>query len=96
MYLVIFSVNIKTKGLNMPESKQKLSFRLGKLLTGLAMIWMFMFVALPWVKTLPVIKPIMDIIAEADIDANQYFYTQSEETFQAGPHIKFRLEQARK
>jgi len=80
----------------MPENKQKLSFKLGKLMIGMAMIWMFMFVALPWAKTLPIIKPIMEIIAEADIDANQYFYTQSEETFQAGPRIQFRLEQARK
>jgi len=80
----------------MPENKQKFSLRLGKFLIGVAMIWMFMFVALPLAKTLPVIKPIMDIITEADIDANQYFYTQSEETFQAGPHIQFRLEQARK
>ena len=80
----------------MPEDKQKLSFRLGKFMAGVAMIWMFMFVALPWAKTLPVIKPIMDIIVEADIDTTQYFYTQSEETFQAGPRIQFRLEQARK
>ena len=96
MYLVIFAVNIKTKGLNMPENKQKLSFRLGKFLAGAAMIWMFMFVVLPWAQTLPVIKPIIDIISEADIDANQYFYTQSEETYQAGSRIQFRLEQARK
>jgi hypothetical protein len=79
----------------MPENKQKFSFRLGKFMIGVAMIWMFMFVALPWVKTLPVINPIMKIIAEADIDTTQYFYTQSEETFQAGPRIQFRLEQAR-
>lgn len=76
--------------------KQRFSSRMGKFFVGLAMIWMFMFMVLPWAQTLPVIKPIIDIISEADIDANQYFYTQSEETYQAGSRIQFRLEQARK
>ncbi|WP_028573719.1 hypothetical protein [Desulfonatronovibrio hydrogenovorans] len=80
----------------MTQAKKKRLSGFGKLLVGMAMIWMVMFVVLPWAKTLPVIKPIMDIITEADLDANQYFYTQSEETYQAGSRIQFRLEQARK
>ncbi len=80
----------------MRKKQYSLINRLGKFLAGAAMIWMFMFVVLPWAQTLPVIKPIIDIISEADIDANQYFYTQSEETYQAGSRIQFRLEQARK
>jgi hypothetical protein len=76
--------------------KTSLTSRMGKFFIGVAMIWMFMFMVLPWAQTLPVIKPIIDIISEADIDANQYFYTQSEETFQAGSRIRFSLDQARK
>ena len=55
---------------------------------GLAFIWMMAFVILPWGQTLPHIRPIMDKIAEANIDAGTYWYTQSEETARAQMYVR--------
>ncbi|RQD68228.1 MAG: hypothetical protein D5R98_00075 [Desulfonatronovibrio sp. MSAO_Bac4] len=80
----------------MHNNSSNLLNRLSRFIAGAAMIWLLIFVALPWAQKLPVINPIMEIITEADLDANQYFYTQSEETYQAESRIKFRLEQAKR
>ena len=55
---------------------------------GLGFIWMMAFVILPWGQTLPHIRPIMDKIAEANIDAGTYWYTQSEETARAQMYVR--------
>ncbi|MCA1742623.1 MAG: hypothetical protein ABR542_03505 [Desulfonatronovibrio sp.] len=80
----------------MDNSSSNLFNRVSKFVAGAFMIWLLIFVALPWAQKLPVIKPIMEVITDADLDANQYFYTQSEETYQAGSRIKFLLEQAKR
>ncbi|MFO7728622.1 MAG: hypothetical protein R6X11_09870 [Desulfonatronovibrio sp.] len=80
----------------MHNNSSSLFNRLSKFVAGALMIWLLIFVVLPWAQKLPLIKPIMEIITEADLDTNQYFYTQSEETYQAGPQIKFLLDQAKK
>ncbi len=49
---------------------------------------MMAFVILPWGQTLPHIRPIMDKIAEANIDAGTYWYTQSEETARAQMYVR--------
>ncbi|MDY0161921.1 hypothetical protein [Desulfobotulus sp.] len=67
-----------------------------KLLTGLLGFWILVAFILPWLKSLPVIQPVMEIISAADIDANQYFYTQSEETFMAQSYVRDSLQRAAK
>jgi hypothetical protein len=59
-----------------------------KLALGLAVIGLLAFVVLPWGQTLPVIRPIMETIAEANIDAGTYWYTQSEETARAQMYVR--------
>ena len=58
------------------------------LAAGLGLLWMATYVILPWGKTLPYIKPIMQAIDESDIDAGQYWYTQSEETAIAQMYVR--------
>ncbi|TWI67240.1 hypothetical protein LZ24_02774 [Desulfobotulus alkaliphilus] len=72
----------------MSEKKQKKLPGIARLITGVAGFWIAVALVLPWMQTLPVIRPIMDIIIAADLDANQYFYTQSEETFAAQSHMR--------
>ncbi|MCW7755260.1 hypothetical protein OOT00_14835 [Desulfobotulus sp. H1] len=78
----------------MSGNKTGLSKGITQLLTGIAGLWLLIALVLPWMQTLPVIRPIMDIIVAADLDANQYFYTQSEETFMAQSHVRSSLSRA--
>jgi hypothetical protein len=55
---------------------------------GLGLIWILAFVVLPWCQALPHIRPIMDKITEAHIDAGSYWYTQSEETARAQMYVR--------
>lgn len=50
------------------------------LAAGLGFIWVMAYVVLPFGQTLPYIQPVMRAIADADVDAGTYWYTQSEET----------------
>ncbi|MBM9538067.1 hypothetical protein [Desulfobulbus alkaliphilus] len=50
------------------------------LLAGLALLWAMAFVILPYAQTLPYIQPVMGAIADSDVDAGTYWYTQSEKT----------------
>lgn len=55
---------------------------------GLGLIWIMAFVVLPWGQTLPHIRPIMETIAQDNIDAGSYWYTQSEETARAQMYVR--------
>jgi hypothetical protein len=55
---------------------------------ALGAMWVMVYVVLPWGQNLPFVRPVMQIIADADIDAGTYFYTQSEETAQAQMFVR--------
>lgn len=55
---------------------------------ALGAMWVMVYVVLPWSQNLPFVRPVMQIIADADIDAGTYFYTQSEETAQAQMFVR--------
>ncbi|MFU8769044.1 MAG: hypothetical protein ACNA7H_04855 [Desulfotignum sp.] len=63
-----------------------------RLAVGLAMIWAMAYVILPWGSTLPVIAPIMQAIADSEIDAGAYWYTQSEETAIAQMYVRHAID----
>lgn len=50
------------------------------LAAGLGFIWVMAYIVLPYGQTLPYIQPVMRVIAESDVNAGTYWYTQSEET----------------
>lgn len=58
------------------------------LVLGLGLMWMVAYVILPWGQTLPHVGPVMANIAEANIDAGTYWYTQSEETARAQMFVR--------
>jgi hypothetical protein len=76
--------------MNMKESSRKRAGWRGWLGMGMgiAALWFLVFVALPLGQRLPLVAPIMQIIAEADINAGSYWYTQSEETTQGAMHVR--------
>lgn len=78
----------------MAENRLNPAKNIWKLLAGLLGLWLLAAFLLPWLQTLPAIRPVMDIISAADLDANQYFYTQSEETFMAQSYVRDSLERA--
>jgi hypothetical protein len=49
------------------------------------------FVALPLVQRLPFVAPWMKVIAEADVNTNAYWYTQSEETAEAALLVRNKM-----
>jgi hypothetical protein len=59
---------------------------------GLAAMWFFTFVALPGIHQLPLIKPVMDVIAESGVDAGSYWYTQLEETAEGSMYVRNTLD----
>jgi hypothetical protein len=59
---------------------------------GVAAFWLLTFVLLPMAKRLPVVEPVMQVIAESDIPAGQYWYTQSEETAQGVMYVRHTLD----
>lgn len=63
-----------------------------RLAAGLALIWTMAYVILPWGSKLPVIAPIMQAIADSDIDAGAYWYTQSEETAVAQMYVRHAID----
>jgi len=60
----------------------------GGMLLGAGLLGLLIFVVLPWLGRLPGIRPVMAVIETADIDANVYFYTGSEETAVAEIHVR--------
>lgn len=62
-----------------------------KLGLGIGMLFLLIFLVLPWLRQLPGIGPVMAVIEAADLDANHYFYTASEETVQAEIHVRHAL-----
>lgn len=59
-----------------------------RLALGIGALGLVIFLVLPWLRTLPGIRPVMDVIAEEGIDANVYFYTGSEEVARAERHVR--------
>lgn len=59
-----------------------------KLGMGLGLIWIMAYVVLPWGQTLPHIRPVMSAMEKADINAADYWYTQSEETARAQMFVR--------
>lgn len=59
---------------------------------GLGLMWLMAYVILPWGQTLPHIRPIMENITAADIDAGTYWYTQSEETARAQMFVRIAIQ----
>jgi hypothetical protein len=80
----------KEKGSRMGAGDGPLRGWLG-LVTGLAAFWLLVFVALPLAQRLPLVRPVMEIITEADVDAGSYWYTQSEETTQGALYVRNKL-----
>jgi hypothetical protein len=62
---------------------------------GLSLIWTMAFIVLPWAQRLPHVRPIMDTIAEANIDAGTYWYTQSEETARSQMYVRHAIRNSR-
>lgn len=58
------------------------------LLLGFFLIGIFMFVIAPWIREMPAVKPIADLIDERDLDAGALFYTEIEETSEAEVHLR--------
>ena len=58
------------------------------LAAGLGLIWAMAYVILPWGQTLPPVRPVMQAIEEAGVDAGAYWYTQSEETADAQMYVR--------
>jgi hypothetical protein len=59
---------------------------------GLAAIWLITFVILPGIQRLPLIKPVMEIIAESGVNAGSYWYTQLEETADGSMYVRNTLD----
>lgn len=80
-------MNMVDEKKQMPAGRKKLWawIRLG---LGLGLMWLMAYVILPWGQTLPHIRPIMETISAADIDAGAYWYTQSEETARAQMFVR--------
>jgi len=58
------------------------------LVAGLGLLWVTTYVILPWGQGLPYVRPIMEAITAADVDAGTYWYTQSEETALAQSYVE--------
>jgi hypothetical protein len=59
---------------------------------GLTAIWLFTFVVLPGIQKLPLINPVMEIIAESGVNAGSYWYTQLEETADGSMYVRNTLD----
>jgi hypothetical protein len=59
---------------------------------GVAAFWFLTFVLLPLGQRLPMVEPVMEAIAVAELKPNQYWYTQSEETAQGAMHVRNTLD----
>ena len=53
--------------------------RWSRFFVGIGIIVLFVTVIGPWITELPVFKPVNDVIKERGIDANTYFYTETEQ-----------------
>ncbi|PTN34354.1 hypothetical protein [Desulfonatronum sp. SC1] len=59
-----------------------------KLAAGVALVWVMAYVVLPWGQTLPHIRPVMEAIADSNVDTGTYWYSQCEDTAVAQMHIR--------
>jgi hypothetical protein len=55
---------------------------------GIAAFWLLTFVILPQGQRLPLVEPVMKAIADSEIDAGSYWYTQSEETAYGALYVR--------
>ena len=76
--------------------KQGRSFRVGswvKLGIGFGLIWVFIFVIGPWaIDHIPMMRQIVQTIEERDINANAYFYTEIEGSYDGEQYLRNSLE----
>jgi hypothetical protein len=58
------------------------------LAAGVALVWVMASIVLPWGQTLPHIRPVMEAIADSNVDTGTYWYSQCENTAVAQMHIR--------
>ncbi|SMP50055.1 hypothetical protein [Desulfonatronum lacustre] len=58
------------------------------LAVGVILVWVMAYVVLPWGQTLPHIRPVMEAIADSNVDTGTYWYSQCENTALAQMHIR--------
>ncbi len=71
-----------------PKRFLPLSWRWTRLFLCIFLIWVFMFIAAPWVEKMPAVEPIISFIDENYIDASALYYTEIEEFFEAEIHME--------
>ena len=65
----------------------------GGLLLGLFLIWSFAFVIGPWLQDkIPIMNEIFTLIEEQEINANAYFYTEIEASYDGEAYLRNSLE----
>ena len=71
-------------------------FRAGpwvKLAIGFGLVWVFAFVVGPWaIDHIPMMRQIVQTIEEKDINANAYFYTEIEGSYDGEQYLRKSLE----
>jgi len=58
------------------------------LVAGLAVVWMMAYVVLPWGRTLPYIRLVMEVIADSNVDSGTDWYSQREDTAIAQMYVQ--------
>lgn len=58
------------------------------LVAGLAVVWVMAYVVLPWGQNLPHVRPIMQAIADSNVDTGTYWYSQCENTAVAQMYVQ--------
>lgn len=58
------------------------------LAAGLAVVWVLAYVVLPWGQTLPHIRPVMEVLADSNVDSGTYWYSQCETTAVAQMYVQ--------
>ena len=76
------------------KTKQKSKLKAwGGLLLGFFLIWSFAFVIGPWVQQkIPIMNEIFTLIEEQEINANAYFYTEIEASYDGETYLRNSLE----
>jgi hypothetical protein len=64
-----------------------------KLAFGFGLVWLFIFVICPWATDyIPLMPQIVQTIEERDINANAYFYTEIEASYDGEQYLRNSLE----
>ena len=62
-----------------------------RLIMGILVILAFMYWVGPWMKQVPMIRPMVELIETRDIDAGAYYYTDIEEFSEAEFNVNHSL-----